>query len=93
MCLDKGYDIPTGRKAVPTHGYRGHIRRKGGEKLDTESVKRYPAPWWVVEHTWAWLPKCRAILAPYDKNASNYIGLIQLAGTLLWYRRQRQPKF
>ena len=27
LCLDKGYDNPTGRQAVAEHGYRGHIRR------------------------------------------------------------------
>ena len=93
LCLDKGYDNPTGREAVEAHGYRGHIRRIGEEKLDTEGVKRYPARRWVVERTLAWLSKCRAILVRYDKKASNYIGLIQLACALLWYRRQRQLKF
>ena len=93
LCLDKGYDNPTGREAVAAQGYRGHIRRIGEEKLDTEGVKRYPARRWVVERTLAWLSKCRAILVRYDKKASNYIGLIQLACALLWYRRQRQLKF
>ena len=27
LCLDKGYDNPTGHQAVAAHGYRGHIRR------------------------------------------------------------------
>ena len=26
LCLDKGYDNPTGHRAVAAHGYRGHIR-------------------------------------------------------------------
>ncbi|MCH7886223.1 MAG: IS5/IS1182 family transposase, partial [Planctomycetes bacterium] len=34
-----------------------------------------------------WLSKCRAILVRYDKKSSNYLGLIQLACALLWYRR------
>ena len=90
LCLDKGYDNPTGHEAVAAHGYRGHIRRIGEEKLDDTGVKRYPARRWVVERTLAWLSKCRAILVRYDKKASNYIGLIQLACALIWYRRQRQ---
>ena len=88
LCLDKGYDNPTGHQAVAAQGYRGHIRRIGEEKLDPQGVKRYPARRWVVERTLAWLSKCRAILVRYDKKASNYIGLIQLACALLWYRRQ-----
>ena len=93
LCLDKGYDNPSGHEAVAAYGYQGHIRRIGEEKLDATGEKRYPARRWVVERTLAWLSKCRAILARYDKKVSNYIGLIQLACTLLWYRRQKQLKF
>ncbi len=92
LCLDKGYDNPTGHRTVAAHEYRGHIRRIGEEKLDAKGVKRYPARRWVVERTLAWLSKCRAILVRYDKKASNYMGLIQLACALLWYRRQWQLK-
>ena len=31
LCLDKGYDNPTGHQAVAAHGYRGHVRRIGEE--------------------------------------------------------------
>ena len=93
LCLDKGYDNPTGHEAVAIHGYRGHIRRIGEEKLDAKGERRYPARSWVVERTLAWLSKCRAILVRYDKKVRNYIGLIQLACALLWYRRQLQLKF
>ena len=41
----------------------------------------------------AWLSKCRAFLIRYEKRASNYIGLIQLACALLWYRRQNRLLF
>ena len=87
LCLDGGYDNPTGRQAVAAHRYRGHIRRIGEEKLDSKGKKRYPTRRWVVERTLAWLSKCRAILVRYDKKVSNYFGLIQLACALLWYRR------
>ena len=46
LCLDKGYDNPTGHQAVAAHGYRGHIRRIGEEKLDAKGVKRHPARRW-----------------------------------------------
>ncbi len=63
MCLDKGYDNPTGRQAVEEHPYQPHIRRIGEEKLDPKKRKRHPARRWVVERTLAWLSTCRAILA------------------------------
>ena len=93
LCPDKGYDNPTGRGAAADWGYRAHIRRIWEEKLDASGVKRYPARRWVVERTLAWLSKCRAILVRYDKKVSNYVGLIQLAYALLWYRRQHRLLF
>jgi transposase len=87
LCLDKGYDNPTGKQAVADYHYQAHIRHIGEEKLDTRKRKRYPARRWVVERTLALLSKCRAILVRYDKKASNYLGLIKLACALLWYRR------
>ncbi len=87
LCLDKGYDNPTGHAAAASCGYTPHIRRIGEEKRDARGRKRNPARRWVVERTLAWLSKCRAILVRYDKNPWNYLGLIQLACSLLWYRR------
>ena len=87
LCLDKGYDNPTGREATESHSYVPHIRRIGEEKPDGKERKRYPARRWVVERTLSWLQKCRAILVRYDKKAGNYLGLIQLACALLWFRR------
>ena len=52
LCLDKGYDNPSGRGAAAGHGYREHIRRIGEEKLDASGdsgIRR--AGGWVVERT------------------------------------------
>ena len=82
LCLDKAYDNPT--------GYVSHVRRIGEEKKDETGEKRHPARRWVVERTLGWLSKCRALLVRYDKKARNYLGMIKLACTLLWYRRQHR---
>lgn len=87
LCLDKGYDNPTGRAAVEKHQYTPHIRKIGEEKWDENQQKVYPARRWVVERTLSWLSKCRAILVRYDKKACNYLGMIKVACALLWYRR------
>jgi putative transposase len=87
LCLDKGYDNPTGRKAVAGTGYTPHIRRIREEKKACDESKGEKPRRWVVERTLAWLSKCRAILVRYDKKDVNYLGLIQLACALLWYRR------
>ena len=90
LCLDKGYDNPTGEAACAGARYTPHIRRIGEEKLDTWGEKTHPARRWVVERPLAWLQKCRALLIRYDKKPINYLGLIQLACALLWYRRRHR---
>ena len=90
LCLDKGYDNPTGHKTVDETNYQPHIRRIGEEKLDEKKRKRHPARRWVVERTLGWMSKCRAILVRYAKKSCNYLGIIQLACALLWYRRQHR---
>lgn len=88
LCLDLGYDNPTGAEAVARHHYIPHLRRIGQEKLDLATGEpRFPARRWVVERTLAWLSKCRALLIRYDKRAANFLALLQLACALLWYRR------
>lgn len=87
LCLDKGYDNPTGEAAVAQFGYTPHIRRIGEEKLDENRQKTHPARRWVVERTLAWLSRCRAVLVRYDKLAERYLAMVKLACALLWFRR------
>jgi len=87
LCLDKGYDNPTGHEAAEKHGYTPHMRTIGEEKAVRSGKNKHKPRRWVVERTLGWLSKCRAILVRYDKNDFNYLGLIQFACSLLWYRR------
>ena len=87
LSLDKGYDNPRGREAATEERYVPHIRQIGEEKKPCDRSKGHKPRRWVVERAFAWLSKCRGILVRYDKKDGNYLGLIQLACGLLWYRR------
>jgi putative transposase len=87
LCLDKAYDNPNGRAAATDAGYVPHIRRIGEEKKGCDRSRGHEPRRWVVERTFAWLSKCRGLLVRYDKKDGHYLGLIQLACGLLWYRR------
>lgn len=87
LSLDAGYDNPSGREAVAKHRYVGHIRPAREGPRPKRRPGRRKARRWVVERTLAWLSKCRALLVRYDTHDENYLGLIQLACGLLWYRR------
>lgn len=90
LCLDKAFDGEPSEATARVFGYEPHIRRIGEEKLDEHGEKTHPARRWVVERTIGWLNGCRGILIRWDKKAENYLGLIQLACALLWWRRQRR---
>jgi putative transposase len=87
LCLDKGYDNPTGHETVAAYQYTPHIRRIGEERLDANGEKSSPARRWVVERTLAWLSMCRGLLIRYEKNARHYLGRLQWACALIWLRR------
>lgn len=92
LCLDAGYDNQSTRKMVTDTNYVPHIRPvRPPEKPPKPSKKSKPRRW-VVERTLAWLSKCRGILVRYDKKDENYLGLLQLACALLWYRRLHKLK-
>jgi putative transposase len=86
LLLDKGYDNPTGRETAESYGYVAHIRAIREDTRPRRPGRRKPRRW-VVERTLAWLRKCRGILVRYNKNPANYLGLLQLACALIWYRR------
>jgi putative transposase len=86
LLLDKGFDNPRSRQTAESLGYTPHIRAIYQDTRPRQPGRRKPRRW-VVERTLAWLRKCRGILVRYNKNATNYLGLLQLACALIWYRR------
>lgn len=87
LSLDGGYNNPTGRAAAVESGYIPHIHVGDEVVKPADRKPGYKPRRWVVERTLAWLSKCRGILVRYDKKDGNYLGLIQLACALYWYRR------
>ena len=73
------------RREALTRVTQGEMVKEEKKKCDRS--KGHKARRWVVERTLAWLCKCRAILVRYDKKDENFLGLVQLACALLWYRR------
>jgi putative transposase len=87
LSLDKGYDNPNGREAASEAGSIPHIRKIGEERKPCDRSKGHKPRRWVVERTFGWLSKCRGLLVRHEKKDSNYLGLLQLACGLFWYRR------
>jgi putative transposase len=88
LCLDKGYDNPTGWGTCIDRDYYPHIAMIRDAR--PPRPQRHTARRWVVERTLAWLSKCRGLLVRYEKKAQNYLGLLgllKLACCLIWFRR------
>ncbi len=87
LCLDKAFDGQPSEATAKVFGYEPHIRRIGEEKKDKRGRRTRKARRYVVERTIGWLNRCRGIIIRYEKKAKNYLGAVQLACALLWYRR------
>jgi putative transposase len=87
LCLDKAFDGDPSDATARVFGYEPHVRRIGEEKRDHAGRAKHPARRWVVERTISWLNRWRGVLVRYEKKASNYLGVLQLACALLWFRR------
>jgi putative transposase len=91
LCLDGGFNNEPSREVVAASDYVAHIRPGGLEEPPPPDPPRHPARRRVVERTLAWLSKCRGLLSRYEKKRENYLGLLQFACALLWYRRESDP--
>ena len=87
LCLDADYDNAAVRQTAAEQKYTPHIVPKAKAERSKERKAGAKPRRWVVERTLAWLCKCRGILVRYEKKDENYLGLIQLACALIWYRR------
>jgi transposase len=84
LCLDKAYHSKDVEQEIFNRGYIQHIRHRREGKL---IHRTYPARRWVVERTNSWHNRFRKLFTRYEKKDENYLGLVQLANSLIVYRR------
>ena len=84
LCLDKAYHSKDVEQEIIKRGYIPHIRHRREEQI---FYRKYPARRWVVERTNSWHNRFRKLFTRYEKKDENYLGLVQLANSLIIYRR------
>lgn len=95
LCLDRGYDYEACRADATARGYSVHIPPKASAAQPLPAPgdpARHPPRRWVVEVSHAWLNRFRRLLIRWDKQAANYLGLVQLAICLVIYRKLRHAR-
>ena len=84
LCLDKAYHSKDVEQEIIKRGYIPHIRHR---REKNKNNRRYPARRWVVERTNSWHNRFRKLFTRYEKKDENYLGLVQLANSIIIYRR------
>jgi putative transposase len=93
LCGDRGYDYAKCREAAEARGYTVHIPTKASEATPLPppgDPDRHPARRYVVEVCHSWFNRFRRVLVRWEKRASLYLGFVQLAATLIIYRKLRK---
>ena len=84
LCLDKAYHSKEVEQEIFNRGYIPHIPHREEEKL---FHRTHPARRWVVERTNSWHNRFRKLFTRYEKKDENYLCLVQLANSIIVYRR------
>jgi putative transposase len=85
LCFDKAYHSNEVEQEIIKRGYIPHIRHRREEKK--KNNKKHPARRWVVERTNSWHNRFRKLFTRYEKKEENYFGLVELANSLIVYRK------
>jgi putative transposase len=95
LALDRGYDYPVCRQTAQDHHFIPHIPPKASAAHPLPPPghpDRHPARRWVVEVAHSWFNRFRRLLIRWEKKPANYLALIQLAATLIIYRKVRHAR-
>ena len=83
LCLDKAYHSKEVEQEITKRGYIPHIRFRREKKKHNN---KHPTRRWVVERTNSLHNRFRKLFTRYEKKDENYLGLVQLANSLILYR-------
>jgi putative transposase len=93
LCLDRGYAYTECREIAEAHGYTVHIPPPVSDATPLPppgDPQRHPARRWVVEVCHSWFNRFRRVLIRWEKRAAHYLGFVQLAASLIIYRKLRR---
>ncbi len=87
LCADKAYTGEPAQKAIESRHYRPHVRQRSEEIAAKRRNPRSRARRWVVERTHSWMNRYRKLLVRFEKTASSFEGLLELACAFIVFRR------
>ena len=85
LCADAGYVGPASEAAMRAHRYIPHIRPRGQEKVAIKAGCK--ARRWIVEVAHSWFNRFRKLLVRFEKTNASYEALLNLAASIIVYRK------
>lgn len=85
LCADAGYAGAKSEEVMRKYHYIPHIRPRGEEKIAIQHG--YKARRWVVEVAHSWFNRFRKLLVRYEKTNASYESLLQLAASIIIFRK------
>lgn len=85
LCADKGYQSAEAEEIMRKYRYIPHIRSRGEEKVRMKAG--YKPRRWIVEVAHSWFNRFRKLLVRYEKTTASYEALLQMAATVIIYRK------
>jgi transposase len=79
LCLDAAYVGEPIQEIVAAWGYTAHIRSRGEEHQEKQTIPGYRARRWVVERTHSWMNRYRRLLIRWEKKEAHYLAFLHLA--------------
>lgn len=84
LCLDKAYHSKEIEQEIVKRRYIPHMRYR---REEISFHRKHQTRRWVVERTNSWHNRFRKLFTRYEKKDENYLGLVQIANSLIVYRR------
>ena len=81
LCADKGY--VGSADTMVRHGYKPHIRPRGEDAGLVERTPGHKPRRFVVELCHSWFNRFRKLAPRYEKTHVSYVGLVQLAASMI----------
>ena len=86
LCLDKAYHSKEVAQEIIKRGYMPHIRHR--REIRRFRKRHHASKRWVIERTNSWYNnRFRKLFTRYEKKEENYLALVQLASSIIVYRR------
>lgn len=87
LCADKGYHGKLANLTIRCWDYKPKVVPRGEEIRRKRSGSKKKARRWVVEVAHSWFNRFRKLLVRFEKKVSNYAALLNLAASIIAFRK------